>query len=83
MFWRLALGKCVQAKPNSLVSPGKAVIIKPRVGLEKLTYCYLSDLDTNVYIEEFHNRALFFLDSDKEFGATGDLLNSLVYYTHG
>jgi hypothetical protein len=63
MFGRLALGKCVQATPNSLVSPRKAVIIKLRVGLEKLTYCYLSDLDTDVYIDECQDRGLFYLDT--------------------
>ena len=63
MFRRLALGKCAQQTPKTLVSPGRAVIIKLRVGLERLTYCYLSDLDPDVYIVGFQNRALSYLDT--------------------
>jgi hypothetical protein len=37
--------------------------MKLRVGLEKLIYCYLSNLASDVYIEGLINRGLFHLDS--------------------
>jgi hypothetical protein len=57
------MGKCAQETPNSLISPGSGGYYVAPSGGFTVTYCYVSDVDPEVYFEGCQDRGLSFLDA--------------------